>query len=362
MQKTEKERLGKMILCGIVIGISVILFFRYVFAAVLPFLIAFIAAMLLHRPARNIAKRLKWKYQVVAVGLTALVVSLGLFLMGFLIFQTVSELVRFAKASLSGENSLLEGMVALLQDIGEKISHLPFFSGEDAQTLREKIVDTVSDLMKDSLMALASRLPALAAKWIGAVPQIFIFFAVTVLSAVYACADYEKLTGTAKKYIPGKWFGWGQKMLFSLGKTALTFARSYLLLFIFTFAALLLGFSLLKEPYAFLFALLTTLVDSLPIIGMGTVLFPLTIYHFMIGNTVYGVGIVVIYLLLSLSRQMLEPRLLGAGMGIHPLLMLMAMYTGFRLFGVWGMVIAPFSIAIIKNLIGVRQKQNEETV
>ena len=362
MQKTEKERWGILILGGIGIGILTILFFRYVFSAVLPFLIALAAAMLLHRPAQKISRKLRWKYRVVAVGLTALAVSLGLFFLGFLIFQTVSELVRFAKASLNGENGLLEGMMALLQSVSEKISRLPFLSGEDAQTLREKITDTVTDLLQNALMTLASRLPALAAKWISAVPQIFIFFAVTVLSAVYASADYEKLMGMAKKYLPDKWFLWGQKILISFGKTALAFARSYLLLFVFTFAALFLGFSLLKEPYAFLFALMTAAVDSLPIIGMGIVLFPLSVYHFMIGNTPYGVGVLVIYLLLSLSRQMIEPRLLGAGTGIHPLLMLIAMYTGFRLLGVWGMLSAPFLVVIIKNLIGACHKKHEETV
>jgi hypothetical protein len=121
--------------------------------------------------------------------------------------------VRFAKASLNGENGLLEGMMALLQSVSEKISRLPFLSGEDAQTLREKITDTVTDLLQNALMTLASRLPALAAKWISAVPQIFIFFAVTVLSAVYASADYEKLMGMAKKISPGQMVPVGSKNL-----------------------------------------------------------------------------------------------------------------------------------------------------
>ncbi len=362
MQKTEKERWSKIIVYGIFIGLFAVLFFRYIFSAVLPFLIALTAAMLLHRPAQKISKKLKWKYKVVAVGLAALVVSLGLFFLGFLIWQTVSELIGFAKASLNGENGLLEGMMTLLQTIGEKISRLPFFSGEDAQTLRQKMMDTLSELLQNSLMAMASRLPTMAAKWIGAIPQILIFFAVTVLSAVYACADYEKLTETAKKYIPEKWLGTLQKIVASLGRTALTFARSYLLLFIFTFAALFLGFALLQEPYAFLFALLTAAVDGLPVLGMGTVLFPLAVYHFMIGDTAYGIGMIVIYLVLSLARQMVEPRLLGAGMGIHPLLMLMAIYIGFRLFGVFGMLMAPFLVAITKNLIGAPWNKHEKTI
>jgi predicted PurR-regulated permease PerM len=134
------------------------------------------------------------------------------------------------------------------------------------------------------------------------------------------------------------------------------------LIFLFTFSALFLGFTILGESYAFLLALLTAAVDSLPILGMGIVLIPLAIYHFMIADTAYGIGVCAIYLLITLLRQILEPRILGAGMGVHPLLMLMSMYGGLRLFGIFGMLGAPFIVAMLKNLIGVWKKPDEETL
>ena len=99
------------------------------------------------------------------------------------------------------------------------------------------------------------------------------------------------------------------------------------------------------------------MIDSLPIVGMGLVLFPLAIYGFMLGDVGYGLGVCALYLILTVSRQILEPRLLGAGMGIHPLVMLVAMYCGFQIIGVGGMLIAPFCAVTVKNFIGQRKER-----
>ena len=143
----------------------------------------------------------------------------------------------------------------------------------------------------------------------------------------------------------------------TLKQTAWKFLRSYLLLFLITFAGLFLGFVLLRETYAFLFALITAIVDSLPIFGMGIVILPLALFHFMTGEVGYGIGLCVLYLILTVLRQILEPRILGAGLGVHPLIMLCAMYAGLQLFGIGGMLIAPFLTVTTKNLMEVRKNR-----
>lgn len=355
MQKTEKRLIGFLLFL-----LGVLLFFRYLFFALLPFLIAFAAAGLLHRPAVRLAKKTRLPYRVVSVGLAVLCVSLFLGLSGFLIWQTAVQIGNFAKAALGGENAVLQNFSDIFSRVGEELSSLPMFSGEDAVLIRKQIGETVSDLLKNTLVSLASRLPAFAGKVVSAVPQIFVFFVVTVLSAVYFCKDYDKITDFFKARLSAKRFAQIGGLFSMLGETAMKFARSYLLLFVFTFGVLFLGFSLLGETYAFLFALVTALVDSLPIFGTGTVLVPLAVYHLIVGDTAYGIGACVLYLAVTVSRQVLEPKLLGAGMGIHPLFMLTAMYTGLQLFGIFGMLAAPFCAAILKNLIGIWKRPHEE--
>jgi sporulation integral membrane protein YtvI len=228
-------------------------------------------------------------------------------------------------------------------------------SGGDASVLQESVTQAFSDAVKNVLISAASRFPAFAARLIASVPQIFLFFVVTVLSAVYFCIDYEKIRAFLRLHLSK----WHWDLVTRIGgvmkHTAVQFVKSYFLLFLITFAGLFFGFVLIREPYAFLFALLTAVVDGLPILGMGIVLFPLAVYHFMLGDIGYGIGICVIYLVLTVLRQVLEPRILGAGMGMHPLVMLMAMYCGWQVIGIGGMLLAPFVAVTVKNVIGIKK-------
>ena len=357
MTRELPRKLFFLIFYGLLILIAAVIFFRYLFAAVLPFLVAFTAASLLYRPARKISSALHIPYRFVAVGLAVLAVSAALSMIGFLFWKTVTEIGSFAVNALKGEKGLLENIVGIFRRIGDTLASLPFMSGDDASVLQESVTQAFSDAVKNVLVSMASRFPAFAAKLISSVPQIFLFFVVTVLSAVYFCIDYEKIRAFLRLRL-SKWHWDLVKRVSGVMKhTAVQFVKSYFLIFFITFAGLFFGFVLLKEPYAFLFALMTAAVDGLPIVGMGVVLFPLAIYHFMLGDIGYGIGICVIYLVLTVLRQVLEPKILGAGMGIHPLVMLMAMYCGWQVIGIGGMLLAPFVAVTVKNLIGIRKEE-----
>ncbi len=356
MTKELPKRLFSLIFYGLLILLAAVIFFRYLFAAVLPFGVAFAAATLLHRPSRRISESLHVSYRAVAVGLTVLSVSVFMGAVGFLLWKTVTEIGAFAGEALGGEKGLLENIVGIFRRIGDGIASLPFVSG-DASVLQESVTQALSDAVKNVLVSAASRFPAFAAKLVSAVPQTFLFFVVTVLSAVYFCVDYEKIRALLRSHLSeGHWHTVAQ-MAGVMKRTAGQFVKSYFLLFLITFAGLFFGFVVMGEPYAFLFALLTAVVDGLPILGMGIVLFPLAVYHFMLGDIGYGIGIFALYLSLTVLRQVLEPRLLGAGMGMHPLVMLMAMYFGLQVFGIGGMLLAPFVAVTVKNLVGIRKEE-----
>ena len=356
LPKEFPKRVFSFIFYALLALIPIVIFFRYLFAASLPFLVAFAAASLLYRPSQRIASFLRLPYKIVAVGLTVLSVSVFMGLFGFLLWKTVSEIGAFAAEALGGEQGLLENIIGVFRYVSDKLSSLPFISGNGASALKESVTQAFSDTVKNLFVSAASRFPSFAAKLVSAVPEIFLFFIVTVLSAVYFCVDYERLCCFAKERLSEERWRLLAKASGIVRHTAFQFVKSYFVLFLFSFSGLLFGFVLLGEDYAFLFALVTATVDSLPIVGMGIVLFPLAIYHFMLKDVAYGIGVCVLYLVLTVSRQILEPRLLGAGMGIHPLVMLAAMYCGLQVFGIGGMLLAPFFAVTVKNFIGIRKE------
>lgn len=108
-----------------------------------------------------------------------------------------------------------------------------------------------------------------------------------------------------------------------------------------TFLILLSGFLLLRIPNGIFLALVTSLVDAFPVLGTGTVLIPWSLLRFLQGDVAQGVGLAGIYATVSLVRSGLEPKLLGRQLGIDPLVTLISLYAGFRLWGIGGMILAP---------------------
>lgn len=117
-----------------------------------------------------------------------------------------------------------------------------------------------------------------------------------------------------------------------------------------TFALLLAGFLLLRIAHGPLWAAVVALVDALPVLGTGTVLIPWAVVSFLQGNVPRAIGLGGLYLTVSVTRSMLEPRLLGHHLGLDPLVTLMAVYVGFQLWGFPGMLLAPMMAVALAQL------------
>ena len=145
-----------------------------------------------------------------------------------------------------------------------------------------------------------------------------------------------------------------QKILESCGrvKTALLgWLKAQLKLMAMTWVILTLGLVLLRIPYAPLWAAAVSLVDAFPILGTGTVLLPWSLIYFLQSDTPRALGLLGIYGAISLLRSVMEPKLLGNHMGLDPLVTLGALYSGYRLWGFGGMILAPvLAVAVTQFL------------
>ena len=146
-----------------------------------------------------------------------------------------------------------------------------------------------------------------------------------------------------------------------LASAAKKYVRAYLALGGITFGEMFLGLTLLKVPYAFLIAWGIALIDFLPLLGTGAVLIPWAAVTLVTGNPGLGLGLLILFGVSTLVRQFVEPRLLGAELGLHPLVSLLAVYAGWRLFGVWGMMLAPFGALWVKATVQKKGGRPPET-
>ena len=122
---------------------------------------------------------------------------------------------------------------------------------------------------------------------------------------------------------------------------------------------LFVGLLLLRVPYAFLLALLIAVVDILPVLGTGTIVIPWGIITLILGNFPLGIGLLILYAIITVVRQSLEPRVVGHQIGLHPLITLISMFVGVSLFGFLGLFGLPIAVTVFVQ-IKRAEKENQE--
>ena len=131
------------------------------------------------------------------------------------------------------------------------------------------------------------------------------------------------------------------------------YLRVYLFLMFITFCELFAGFTILRVEYSFLLALVITVIEILPVLGVGTALVPWSIVELLGRDFRMGFGLLILWAVITVVRQIAEPHIVGETIGLHPLLTLVGMYIGFRVFGIVGMLLAPALIIAVRT--GVRE-------
>ena len=182
----------------------------------------------------------------------------------------------------------------------------------------------------------------------------------TVVSSFYICTDREKLL----EFLIG---GFSRESAERIERTlreilnlVRAHAKAYAYLFLITFGELYIGLLLLGRKSAFLVALLIALIDILPLFGAGFVLLPWAVVLIANGSVASGIGMLVLFAVVSVVRQIAEPRLIGKELGIHPFISLASMYIGFAAFGFFGMLIAPVAVSCVSKITKNNRENNTE--
>lgn len=126
--------------------------------------------------------------------------------------------------------------------------------------------------------------------------------------------------------------------------------RSYLLIMSITFIELSIGLSVIGIPNAVLIAFMIAIFDILPVLGTGGIMIPWTIITFIQGNYQVSIGILVVYVIVTIVRNILEPKIVGGQLGLHPVVALMSMFIGANLIGVIGLFGFPITLSLLKHL------------
>ena len=318
----------------------------------LPFLLAWGAALLL-RPL-NLYLHQRTRLPLRLVSCVSVLVLLLLFLS-----VTLGVLLRlFAEAR--GILTQLAEDPAITERFFERLyALLPMEAGSPALSRLSEYLHTA---VLRSVDALAGKLPSVVGSALLSLPEVLLFLLVTVIAAVYFSMDLDRVHERLRALLPASLasrLGEARRGALRMGGAYL---RAYLTLSGIVFLLMIVGLSFLRVRYALLLAALLTALDLLPVLGVGAVLVPWGILSLLFGNTATGIGLLVLFLVTAIVRQVAEPRLVGQMLGVHPLLSLFSLYLGARLFGILGLLLGPLIAILLRLLYRYFSAENKKPV
>lgn len=315
-----------------VLALAAWLTLRYLLVWLLPFLLALGTAEAVEPAVRWLQRRLR-----VRRGFASAVVMLTLLgVLGGALTALFSALLSEARGALTALSALPDALAALGEALRERLDAYCAFCGGAGEVLGDW-TRWARALSEEGI----ARLPALLASVIAALPRFALAAATTVLAAFFFSASLPTLHAEVRRRLSAPTLERLRRWREGAARSLAQWLRAQAILCLMTFLQLLAAFTLLGVRFAWLTALLITLVDALPVFGTGTVLLPWALIELLGGSVPRGIALVGTYLCALLVRSVAEPRLLAKRAGVPSVASLAAMYLGFRAFGVGGMLLAP---------------------
>jgi sporulation integral membrane protein YtvI len=342
-----------LIVLGVVVGAAIasVLILKVTY----PFLIAIITALLIN-PFVNLLERKVNLPRALAV-IISIILIIGVFI--GLITLLITEIVAGANYL---ANVLPDHVQTLVNYIENFIASqvIPFYDKATSlfKSLNAGQQDTIMQNIQSAGQKIASsageflqnffqKLPSLIA-WIPNAATVLIF---SLLATFFISKDWYRISTYGRKFLPEKAQKSGKTVFKDLKKALVGFIKAQLTLISITLIIVLIGLLILRVNYAITIALVCGIVDILPYLGTGVVFIPWIVYEAITGHVSLALGLGVLYTVVIVQRQFMEPKILSSSIGLNPLATLVALFVGFKLVGFLGLILGPVTLVIISTLI-----------
>ena len=356
--QTQHKRLRKTLLTTAAVAAALVLSLFVLLPLTLPFLLAYLFAAAAEPGVQALKKHTplpRWLRSGLCVSVLFVLLGAVLFFFCRVVWGELQSLVRQLP-------DLLERMQAPTEQLRGWLEGL---AGKAPGGLGPALQAWVDRFFTDSSMlaeTLARRLTALVTGAVTGMPKLLLTVVTAVLATYMTSAALPDVRKWLKARLPELWARRLSEIRTRIGRTLGSWLRAQLKLLGLVFAVLTVGLWLLGTEFALLFGALIAVLDALPVLGSGVVLIPWALISFLQADQRMGFGLLALYAAAALTRTVLEPRIVGRQLGLHPLLTLASFYLGYRLFGVPGMLLLPICAILtkqVRELLGPVQPPEE---
>lgn len=316
----------------------------------LPFVIGAIIAWIANPIVRWLERKIKLhrKYSTVLTIGSALALVIG---GGYLL---VSRLWRWGKAFLVDLPQLLQSAASQIQQVFSNVTEAteglpPALQIPDLSSALSGVGNAVMEMVNGIASNLGESTMDAAGSFAKSIPAVFVSTFMVILSAYFFLAEKERLAVLYRKYSPRKVQEYLGLIRRNTGRVIGGYFLAQFKIMLVVASMLIVGFLILRVPYAAVWALLISLLDVLPVFGTGTVLIPWTLIEILSGRYYMAIGLAACWLLTQSVRQMIQPKMVGDSMDLNPLLTLLFLFLGFKFSGLGGMILAvPVGLIVIE--------------
>ncbi len=346
MQRNDIERYVMMFLKAALYIICIVLgflFLRLSFAYFAPFIAAFVISLIIE-PLVRLLQKLKLGRGLSTI--TAMILSLGSFI-AVSIFAAV-RLISELRNLYNSLPNIYEYLLDLATQYVQKATDLYLQLTPEATTIVQDLLNSSFGKMKGFLGQILSRTPQSTINFVTSLSGTLIFFIITMISTFFITKDKELIKSFFLRQFP---LAWQNKMIIlkkDLFHALIGFLKAQFIILSITCIESYIGLSIIGVQYAFLIALGIAFVDILPILGTGSIYVPWAIISFIGKDYRLGISLLVLYGVIVIVRYIVEPKVVGTQLGIHPVVALMSMFAGLRILGVIGIILGPTIVVTVK--------------
>ncbi len=346
---TLDEKKKFIVNVAFVVTVYAVLYFIFVYVIhwIMPFIVGFLIALALRPITRLVNKIVNSTGKGVAIFVvTAFYVAVAIILW---------LLITFLITQLTDLVNIMPGLYfnkiePLLLDFNDwVVANTKTISPEAADTISQIIINGISyisDVIKNTSIAFVQ----IVTKLISNFPLYLISVIFTIVLSVFISVEYNNITAFIKRQLPENFNSTFTEARIFLTGTLWKMIKSYMIIMCITFIELLTGLSILRVNYALPIAAIIAVLDIMPIIGTGGILIPWAVVELFLKNYHLGIGLLILYVAVTIIRNIVEPRIVGHQIGLHPIITITTMYAGLRLFGFFGFLIAPVIAILVKHL------------
>ena len=335
----QKKKFIINVLYATIIAGFIYFIYKFLLTACIPFIFGIVFAYISVKFAKKVFKKDDRLFKSISLVLIYLIV---LIIVGVLLSIGIIKIVDFFKQVPTLYKTYVEPYITLLEKYLVKTNNnLP----SEVNSYLNQAISSVFDTLKNLILNISATLVSFLTTIIAAAPDALINITIMVISSFYFTLDYEKVIDylggilnekVKKEIIEVKYFI--ENNLFNI-------IKSYGLIMFITFIELVIGLTIFKINNSVMLSLIISILDIFPVLGVGTVLIPWGITCLFINKIPLGIEILVLYIIITVIRNIIEPKFVGGDLGLHPLATLIAMIVGLRLFGIVGMLGIPLIIA-----------------